>query len=124
MKDLKLQLLQLKYFKGEKMKLDFNENDIVNEQAEEQVEKENPLKTMLVDYVGNKLAPSDEEEVSEVTVGMIVETLADEFPEFLMVVAEENWIRGYHQAMNDVTEGERIAMLQQQKEQQSQQDSD
>lgn len=106
------------------MKLDFNENDIVNEQAEEQVEKENPLKTMLVDYVGNKLAPSDEEEVSEVTVGMIVETLADEFPEFLMVVAEENWIRGYHQAMNDVTEGERIAMLQQQKEQQSQQDSD
>ena len=40
---------------------------------------------------------------------MIVDTMANEFPEFLMAVAEENWVRGYHQALNDVTEGERIA---------------
>jgi hypothetical protein len=31
---------------------------------------------------------------------------AQEFPEFLMKVAEENWILGYQQAINDVDEGE------------------
>jgi hypothetical protein len=31
--------------------------------------------------------------------------MAEEFPEFLMVVAEENWIRGYHQALEDVDSG-------------------
>ena len=39
---------------------------------------------------------------------MIVDALAEEFPEFLMVVAEENWIRGYHQAMTDVEMGEKL----------------
>jgi len=90
------------------MKIEFNETDnTANEQAEEVVEKDTQLKEMLVDYVGEKHTPEDD----EVTVGMIVETLAEEFPEFLMVVAEENWIRGYHQAMHDVTEGERLSNL-------------
>jgi hypothetical protein len=40
---------------------------------------------------------------------MIVNTMAEEFPEFLMAIAEENWIRGYHQALTDVQEGEKIA---------------
>ena len=40
---------------------------------------------------------------------MIVETMATEFPEFLMAVAEENWIRGYHQALNDVDTGHKMA---------------
>jgi hypothetical protein len=40
---------------------------------------------------------------------MIVETLAQEFPEFLMVVAEENWLRGYHQALTDVEVDEDLA---------------
>ena len=34
--------------------------------------------------------------------------MAEEFPEFLMVVAEENWIRGYQQALTDVSVGERL----------------
>ena len=34
--------------------------------------------------------------------------MAEEFPEFLMLVAEENWIRGYEQALDDVSEGERL----------------
>ena len=90
------------------MKVEFNEEDnTANEQAAEGVEKDSQLKEMLVDYVGEKHTPENE----EVTVGMIVETLAEEFPEFLMVVAEENWIRGYHQAMHDVTEGERLSKL-------------
>ena len=39
---------------------------------------------------------------------MIVHTLAEEFPEFLMAVAEENWIRGYQQAIHDVDEGQKL----------------
>jgi hypothetical protein len=31
-----------------------------------------------------------------------LETLAEEFPEFLLMVAEENYIRGYEQALDDV----------------------
>jgi len=56
------------------------------------------LKEWLVNYVGNKLDPENE----EVTVEMIVETVAKEFPEFLLLVAEENFIRGYNQALNDI----------------------
>ena len=63
---------------------------------------EGPLKDMLVDYVGTT---SDSEEV---TVEMIVETMAEEFPEFLMVLAEENFIRGYQQAIHDVDEGRKL----------------
>jgi len=59
---------------------------------------EGPLKQMLVEYVGKVLRPEDE----QVTVEMIVQTLASEFPEFLLVVARENWIRGYEQALSDV----------------------
>jgi hypothetical protein len=39
---------------------------------------------------------------------MIVEVVSQEFPEFLMAVAEENWIRGYHQALEDVETGEKL----------------
>ena len=66
-------------------------------------DKEAPLKDFIIDYVGEKLS-SD----SEVTVEMIVEVMAEEFPEFLMLVAEENWIRGYEQGLADVSEGERL----------------
>ena len=39
---------------------------------------------------------------------MIVETMAKEFPEFVLALAEENWIRGYQQALDDITEGEKL----------------
>ena len=32
---------------------------------------------------------------------MIVDTVAEEFPEFLFAVAEENFLRGYNQALTD-----------------------
>ena len=38
---------------------------------------------------------------------MIVEVIAKEFPEFLLVVAEENFIRGYEQALADVESEEK-----------------
>jgi len=64
----------------------------------QEVEKDTELKEWLVNYVGNKLDPENE----EVTVEMIVEAVAKEFPEFLLLVAEENFIRGYDQALSDI----------------------
>ena len=55
------------------------------------------LKQLVVNYIGYRLeAPED------VTVDMAVQVFAAEFPEFLMAVAEENFLRGYEQALTDV----------------------
>ena len=62
------------------------------------VQKENELKEWFVNYVGEKLQPKNE----EVTMEMVIEVLSVDFPEILLVVAEENFIRGYQQAMYDV----------------------
>ena len=59
------------------------------------VNKDSKLKEMLVEYVGTKL---DNEEV---TVHMIVEVLAAEFPEFIFAFAEENFLRGYQVGLDD-----------------------
>tara|TARA_R100000700_G_C3037140_1_gene62955 strand:- start:95 stop:385 length:291 start_codon:yes stop_codon:yes gene_type:complete len=62
--------------------------------------KDTELKEIIVNFVGED---HDEENV---TVEMIVETMAKEFPEFLLALAEENWIRGYQQALLDIEEDE------------------
>jgi len=72
-----------------------------NPNLKQTVTADTALKEWLVTYVGDQHGPSN----GEVTVEMIVETVASEFPEFLMAVAEENWVRGYYQAMVDVEEG-------------------
>ena len=66
---------------------------------------ETEMKSWLVNYVGGKKEPEN----GEVTVDMIVETMAEEFPEFLMAIAEENWVRGYHQALEDIEIGRQAA---------------
>jgi glucan biosynthesis protein len=76
------------------------------------VSKESKFKSFLVDYVGEALNPED----NNVTVEMIIEIMAKEFPEFLLAVAEENWVRGYHQALVDVEEGEKAFQQQLKKE--------
>ena len=63
----------------------------------EVVGKDTKLKKWLVDYVGKQKQPTN----GDVTVEMIVETVAEEFPEFLLSVAEENWARGYEQGLDD-----------------------
>ena len=80
---------------------------------DEKVDNDTPLKEWLVNYVGEKhqsqLVTEEYSEWDEtVTVEMIVETVAEEFPEFLLAVAEENFIRGYEQALTDVDEGEKL----------------
>jgi len=74
------------------------------ESLKETVDTDTEMKNWLVNYVGERHDPNS----GEVTVEMIVETMATEFPEFLMVIAEENWIRGYHQALDDVDAGQKV----------------
>ena len=57
------------------------------------------LKKYLVNFVGEQ---KDLKENEEVTVEMIVEIMAQEFPEFVLSVAEENFLRGYDQAISDI----------------------
>jgi hypothetical protein len=61
------------------------------------VEPDSELKSYLVEYVGNKLSPEDE----QVTVNMIAEVLATDFPEFVFAFAEENFLRGYQLGLDD-----------------------
>jgi len=58
-----------------------------NEMTGVVIAKENALKEMLVEYVGNKFTKPEDEGEFEVTVQMIVDTLAHEFPEFVMITA-------------------------------------
>ena len=67
----------------------------------ETVNVDTAMKSWLVNYVGEQHNPKGD----AVTVEMIVETMAKEFPEFLMAIAEENWVRGYHQALDDIETG-------------------
>ncbi len=62
------------------------------------VSQNNELKNFLVNYVSKKLNNK------EVSMEMIVEVMSKDFPEFLLVLAEENFIRGYEQAMIDIDE--------------------
>ena len=75
-----------------------------NPVLKQNVGKDTELKEWLVNYVGEQHEPGDD----QVTVEMIVETMAKEFPEFVLALAEENWIRGYQQALDDITEGEKL----------------
>ena len=95
-----------------------NNDYIKNSTLNEKVEKDSPIKKWLVNYVGTtfqsemeKINAENPEETLEwdgsVTVEMIIEMMSDEFPEFLMALAEENFIRGYTQAMADVYEPEK-----------------
>ena len=62
------------------------------------VSKNSPLKELIVEYVGKKLKPEND----EITVEMVVDVFSTDFPEFLLPVAEENYIRGYTQALDDI----------------------
>ena len=67
-------------------------------EREETFNKDTELKQYLVNFVGEKKELKEEDEV---TVEMIVGVMAEEFPEFVLSVAEENFLRGYDQAISD-----------------------
>ena len=72
-------------------------DDIKNEELLSEVNADTGLKDLIVNYVGTRLGPKDD----LITVEMVVEVFAEEFPEFVLSVAEENWIRGYEQGLAD-----------------------
>ncbi len=74
-----------------------NEEDFKSEHLEETVEPEDELKEFLVDYVGRRYGPAE----NEVTVEMILDILSVDFPEILLGLAEQNFMRGYEQAVAD-----------------------
>ena len=61
------------------------------------VPTESELKNIIVNYVGKNLNP----ESDEITVENIIDVFAEQFPEFLLAIAEENWVNGYTQALKD-----------------------
>jgi len=65
------------------------------------LEPDSKMKEWLINYVGEIEQPEN----GDVNVEMILKIMAEEFPEFLLPLAEENFIRGYQQALLDVEEG-------------------
>jgi hypothetical protein len=57
------------------------------------------IKKFLVNYTGYKMRPEDQ----KITVHMIAEMVAAEFPEFMFAIAEENFLRGYQLGLEDAT---------------------
>jgi len=77
----------------------------INPELKKSVEPDNDLKNMIVEYVGEEINPEDK----NITLEMIIEVMANQFPEMILALAEENWIRGYQQALDDVEIGKKIA---------------
>jgi TPP-dependent indolepyruvate ferredoxin oxidoreductase alpha subunit len=69
-----------------------------NPTLEQKVKGDTEVKKYLVEYTGKKLNPKS----GDVTVEMVVNTLCEEFPELVLVLAEENFFRGYRQAFSDI----------------------
>jgi hypothetical protein len=80
-------------------------SQIENPSLLEKVESTNSLKEYVIEYVGKQLRPED----NGVTVEMVIDVFARDFPEFLLPIAEENFIRGYKQALIDVDVGMELA---------------
>ena len=69
------------------------------------VNNDTKLKELIVNYVGEQLHPT----TPEVTVEDVVKIFADEFPEFLLVVAQENFLRGYSEGIEEtIVRGEDV----------------
>ena len=63
----------------------------------EVIPTESELKEIIVNYVGKTINPEND----EITVEDIVDVFAEQIPEFLLDLAEENWVTGYTQALSD-----------------------
>ena len=71
----------------------FNERELLDSP----VVSDTILKEYIVEYVGKKVQPDND----EVTVEMVIEVLANDFPEIVLALAEENFFRGYEQGLDD-----------------------
>ena len=73
------------------------DQDYANGLLNNVVEMDGELKEYLVNYVGTQLQPEND----EVTVHMIIQVLAAEFPELVVSIIEENYLKGYQQGLDD-----------------------
>jgi hypothetical protein len=73
-------------------------------ELEKTVEPDSGLKQLVVNYIGEHLEAKE-----DITVDMAVQVFAAEFPDVLFAVAEENFLRGYQQALDDVETAEASA---------------
>lgn len=80
------------------VKVLFEDGEELKRIVEENVKNDSQLKNLIVEYIGNKFSPEN----GEVTMDMCVEAFTNEFPEFLLLLAQENFLRGYSQALNDM----------------------
>ncbi len=108
MKDQPSQPWQQKYCNffldnRDKVGYNYNNKEIVYKMFDERelldkhVAPDSELKEYIVDYVGQKLNPAD----NRVTVEMVIAVLSEDFPDIILALAEENFIRGYQQGIND-----------------------
>ena len=74
-------------------------SDLNNANLKKIVIIDGKLKYEIVNYVGSKLDPEN----GEVTLEMVISVLAEEFPELMLAVAEENFIRGYRTGLDEIT---------------------
>ena len=102
------------------MEVNFDDNQHsaeMNEDLTKEVQTNSELKDLIVNYVGTKKNPEND----EVTLQLVLDTFSEEFPEFVLPLAEENFIRGYNQALFDVDQGSR-AMQELEEQQTNEQD--
>jgi len=66
-------------------------SDFENKELAAVVKTDSDLKEIIVNYVGACRQPVND----EVTVEMVIDVFAEEFPEFVLALAEENYMRGY-----------------------------
>ena len=76
----------------------YKASDFENSQLAEPLSPRDGLMSLIVDHVGRNKDLRD-----SVTVVDVIESLSEEFPEIVFVLAEENFIRGYEQAVCDLT---------------------
>ena len=102
------------------MEVNFDDNQHpveINEDLTKEVQTNSELKDLIVNYVGTKKQPEND----EVTLQLVLDTFSEEFPEFVLPLAEENFIRGYNQALFDVDQGNK-AMQELEEQQTNEQD--
>jgi len=82
------------------MQIDYEtpDDDKLKQTLDVPVRVDTELKQLIVDYIGNKVNPEGE----EVTLEQAIYLLCEEFPELVLPLAEENFLRGYKQAYLDL----------------------
>ena len=70
--------------------------DVLEDLAKKVVEEDNDFKIMILEYIKKNV------EKKEITIEDVGITMTEKFPEFILAIAEKNWVHGYTQALNDV----------------------